>query len=194
MGRVLAGSLSVGPSGAGPVLAVPLAGDGCRRSDSQSGRTDARIAPARRTTYLHERLHIGPRSATTGTMTGTNKKLTAAVEAYCADLGRVRASGGATGERSSYGPLANLLNAIGAALKPKVFCVGELADQGVGHPDFGLYAVNQVQPASQRPDRKAAPPPEAPCRPYSVTRPLRGPRRPSTSPRTEWGGSGHAST
>ena len=64
-------------------------------------------------------------------------KLTAAVEAYCADLGRVRASGGATGERSSYGPLANLLNAVGVALKPKVFCVGELADQGAGHRQCG---------------------------------------------------------
>ena len=57
----------------------------------------------------------------------------------------MRASGGATGERSSYGPLAHLLNAVGAALKPKVFCVGELADQGAGHPDFGLYAARQVQ-------------------------------------------------
>ena len=52
---------------------------------------------------------------------------------------------GATGERSSYGPLANLLNTVGATLKPKVFCVGELADHGVGHPDFGLYAAKQVQ-------------------------------------------------
>ena len=78
-------------------------------------------------------------------MTGTNTKLTAAVESYFADLGRVRASGGATGERSSYGPLANLLNTVGATLKPKVFCVGELADHGVGHPDFGLYAAKQVQ-------------------------------------------------
>ena len=67
-------------------------------------------------------------------MTGTNTRLTAAVEAYFADLGRIRASGGATGERSSYGPLANLLDAVGATLKPKVFCVGELADQGAGHP------------------------------------------------------------
>ena len=78
-------------------------------------------------------------------MTGTNTKPTAAVESYFADLGRVRASGGATGERSSYGPLANLLNTVGATLKPKVFCVGELADHGVGHPDFGLYAAKQVQ-------------------------------------------------
>ena len=69
----------------------------------------------------------------------------AAVEAYFADLGRVRASGGGTGERSSYGPLSHLLDAVGATLKPKVFCVGELADQGAGHPDFGLYTAKQVQ-------------------------------------------------
>ena len=78
-------------------------------------------------------------------MTKTTARLTAAVETYLADLQRVRASGGATGERSSYGPLASLLNAIGAALKPKVFCVGELADQGAGHPDFGLFSAKQVQ-------------------------------------------------
>ena len=83
-------------------------------------------------------------------MTRMNAKLTAAVETYLADLRRVSASGGATGERSSYGPLANLLNAIGAALKPKVFCVGELADQGAGHPDFGLYAAKQVQKGQPR--------------------------------------------
>ena len=78
-------------------------------------------------------------------MTGTNTRLTAVVEAYFAELGRIRASGGATGERSSYAPLAHLLNAVGATLKPKVFCVGELADQGAGHPDFGLYTAKQVQ-------------------------------------------------
>ena len=75
----------------------------------------------------------------------TATQLETAVEHYFADLRRVRASGGATGERSTYGPLANLLNAIGSALRPKVFCVGELADQGAGHPDFGLYAARQVQ-------------------------------------------------
>ena len=83
-------------------------------------------------------------------MTGTTKGLAAAVEAYFADLRRVRASGGATGERSIYGPLANLLNAVGATLKPKVFCVGELADQGAGHPDFGLYAAKQLQKGTPR--------------------------------------------
>ena len=59
-------------------------------------------------------------------------RLTTAVEDYLTELRRVRATGGATAERSSYGPLANLLNAVGATLKPKTFCVGELADPGRG--------------------------------------------------------------
>jgi len=63
----------------------------------------------------------------------------AIVETYLSDLRRIRASGGATAEISSYGPLENLLNAIGDGLRPKVFCVGQLKDQGAGHPDFGLY-------------------------------------------------------
>ena len=83
-------------------------------------------------------------------MTGTDAKLVAAVEAYFADLLRVRASGGATGERSSYVPLAGLLDAVGAMLKPKVFCVQELADHGAGHPDFGLYTAKQVQKGCPR--------------------------------------------
>ena len=78
-------------------------------------------------------------------------RLTAAVEHYLTDLQRIRASGSATGERSSYGPLANLLNAVGGTLKPKVFCVGELADQGAGHPDFGLYSSRQLQKGKPRP-------------------------------------------
>ena len=75
----------------------------------------------------------------------TNARLTTEVETYFGDLGRLRASGGATGERSTYPPLTALLNAVGATLKPKVFCVSELADHGAGHPDLGLYAARQVQ-------------------------------------------------
>ena len=78
-------------------------------------------------------------------MPTTATKLTSVVEDYLADLRRIRASGGATGERSFYPPLTNLLNAVGGTLKPKVFCVSELAEQGSGHPDFGLYAAKQVQ-------------------------------------------------
>ncbi len=87
----------------------------------------------------------------------TNRKLIQAVEAYFTELRLVRGSGGATNERSLYVPLANLLNAVGGALRPKVFCVQELADQGAGHPDFGLYTTQQVQKgkpkSGQKPER-----------------------------------------
>ena len=77
-------------------------------------------------------------------------KLMAAVREYFDDLRRIRASGGATGERSFYPALTNLLNAVGRALRPQVFCVGELSEQGAGHPDFGLYTRRQVQKGKPR--------------------------------------------
>ena len=64
-------------------------------------------------------------------------KLTAAVEAYLTHLRQIQTSGGATPELSFRTPLENLLDAVGGPLKPKVGCVGEMADQGAGHPDFG---------------------------------------------------------
>ncbi len=90
-------------------------------------------------------------------MPANTTKLTSIVEEYLGDLRRLRASGGATGELSTYPALANLLNAIGATLRPKVFCVVEMANQGAGHPDIGLYAAGQVQKgkprAGQAPER-----------------------------------------
>ena len=86
-------------------------------------------------------------------MTTTDARLVSAVEDYLTDLRKIRASGGGTGERSYYPPLINLLNAVGGALKPKVFCVNELADQGAGHPDIGLYAAKQIQKGKPRKDQ-----------------------------------------
>ena len=83
-------------------------------------------------------------------MAGTGHKLAAAVETYFDDLRRIRASGGATGERSYYPPLTNLLNGVGTTLKPRVFCISELAQQGAGHPDIGLYGAKQVQRGKPR--------------------------------------------
>ena len=83
-------------------------------------------------------------------MPATTTRLTTAVEEYFADLRSIRASGGATGELSFYPALTNLLNAVGNTLSPKVFCVGQLAEQGAGHPDFGLYARRQVQKGKPR--------------------------------------------
>ena len=78
-------------------------------------------------------------------MPANSAKLTSIVEDYLAELRRLRSTGGATGELSTYPALANLINAVGATLRPKVFCVVELANQGAGHPDIGLYAAGQVK-------------------------------------------------
>ena len=83
-------------------------------------------------------------------MAGTSEKLRVAVEAYFDELGKVRASGGGTGELSYYPALTNLLRAVGGSLKPKVFPVSNLADQGAGHPDFGLYVAKQMQKGRPR--------------------------------------------
>ncbi len=83
-------------------------------------------------------------------MAATGAKLTAIVESYLTDLRNIRASGGATGELSYHTPLNNLLTAIGATLKPRVRCVGELADLGAGHPDLGLYSAKQMQKGKRR--------------------------------------------
>ena len=83
-------------------------------------------------------------------MPGTNTKLTTAVEQYFTDLRSIRASGGSTPELSYYPPLTNLLNAVGGTLNPKVFCVSQMAEQGAGHPDFGLFAANQLQQGKPR--------------------------------------------
>ena len=77
-------------------------------------------------------------------MATTASKLTAAAEDYLAELRRIRAVP-STPETSYYPPLNNLLNAVGNSLRPKVHCVSQLAQQGAGHPDFGLYSARQVQ-------------------------------------------------
>ena len=77
-------------------------------------------------------------------MPGSNSKLKAAVEDYFDDLRKIKASGAGTAESSYYTPLNNLLNAVGGSLKPKVFCIAQLAQQGADHPDFGLFAAKQV--------------------------------------------------
>ena len=82
-------------------------------------------------------------------------KLMTEVEAYLEDLRRIRGSGGGTDERSYYPALRTLLNAVGQTLRPRVFSVVELAQQGAGHPDLGLYAAGQVQKG--RPKQGQAP-------------------------------------
>ena len=76
----------------------------------------------------------------------TGKKLVVAIETYFADLSNIRASGGGTDERVLLSSAEQSAEGRQVrSLQPKVFCVGELAEQGAGHPDFGLYAAKQVQ-------------------------------------------------
>ena len=82
-------------------------------------------------------------------MPTTTAQLTKAVEDYLSYLRLISSSGGATDELSYYPPLNNLLNAVGRTLKPKVFCVSQLAQQGAGHPDFGCMARSRCKRASR---------------------------------------------
>ena len=76
-------------------------------------------------------------------------KLTPVVEAYFTDLRLIRASGGVTNERSVYVPLANLLNAVGGALRPRCHDYDSAISFGVTYESedpqregSGLYLAN----------------------------------------------------
>ena len=77
-------------------------------------------------------------------MPESNNKLRAAVEDFLDDVRKIRASKAGTPETSYYTALHNLLRAVGGSLRPKVVCISQVADQGAGHPDFGLFAARQV--------------------------------------------------
>lgn len=67
------------------------------------------------------------------------------IETYIRDLLDIHRSGQAVKETSYYGALANLLNAIGKTLKPRVQCIINLKNRGAGIPDGGLFTPDQLQ-------------------------------------------------
>jgi len=67
------------------------------------------------------------------------------VEKYLRHLHEIRSSGEATDETSYYTPLNNLLDDIGKTVKPRVRCILQLKNRGAGHPDGGLYTLEQFQ-------------------------------------------------
>ena len=72
------------------------------------------------------------------------------VEDYLGDLRRIRASGGATGERSGYGPLANLLNdGWRRAESPRCSALANWRTRGPGIRTSGCIAAKQVQRGGQ---------------------------------------------
>ena len=56
-------------------------------------------------------------------------KLTSIVEEYFSMLRLTQSTGAATPEQSTYPALINMLNAVGATLRPKVFCLSQMASQ-----------------------------------------------------------------
>lgn len=73
------------------------------------------------------------------------------LESYLRDLHDIRSTGATVKETSYYPPLANLLNAIGHTLKPRVRCVINLKNQGAGLPDGGLFTPDQLQKGTDDP-------------------------------------------
>jgi hypothetical protein len=73
---------------------------------------------------------------------------------YLRELRDIRASGAHVPETSFYGPLANLLNAVGRTLKPRVRCIINPKNQGAGIPDGGFFTADQL-PRTGEPDLHA---------------------------------------
>ena len=72
------------------------------------------------------------------------------LEEYLRELRDIRSSGAGVPETSYYTPLANLLNEVGKALKPRVRVISQLANQGAGQPDLGLFTTEQLKAAGGR--------------------------------------------
>lgn len=64
------------------------------------------------------------------------------LESYLTEISALR---GATKETSGYPALANLLNAVGHTLKPKVRCIIHPRNSGAGIPDGGLFTPDQLK-------------------------------------------------
>ncbi|NLX13133.1 MAG: N-6 DNA methylase [Phycisphaerales bacterium] len=66
-------------------------------------------------------------------------------EAYLSELHNIRSTGAGVPEIPYYPALANLFNAVGKTLKPKVRCIISIQNQGAGIPDGGLFTADQFQ-------------------------------------------------
>jgi hypothetical protein len=80
------------------------------------------------------------------------------LETYLEELAALRASGVATKETSGYPELANLLNAVGHTLKPRVRCFIHPKNSGAGIPDGGLFTPDQLKGVPEDSIFDAAPP------------------------------------
>jgi hypothetical protein len=79
-----------------------------------------------------------------------SERLITIAERYFAAVREIHQLGAGTKERSYYPAIAELLDAIGGELTPKVLCLSDLGNTGAGHPDFGLFLATQVQRGEPR--------------------------------------------
>ena len=86
--------------------------------------------------------------------------MTDPVETYLQGLFYIKSSGAATEETSYYPILERLLNEVGKQLKPKVMCIMNIASQGAGLPDGGLFTSGQFN----KNFKTGVPPPTLPSR------------------------------
>ncbi len=67
------------------------------------------------------------------------------LENYLSDLRDVKLSGQGATELSYYAALRQLLEEVGAGLRPKVRCLMNLKNHGAGLPDGGLFTADQIR-------------------------------------------------
>ena len=79
-------------------------------------------------------------------------------EAYLSQLRDIWSTQANSPETSYYPALANLFNAVGKTLRPKVLCVMNLKDQGADNPDGGLFTADQFGRKSEAKPRPGLPP------------------------------------
>ena len=75
------------------------------------------------------------------------------LETYLEELRAIRSSGAVVKETSGYRALANLFDAIGHILKPKVRCFIHVKNSGAGLPDGGLFTTDQLKNTDEEPHR-----------------------------------------
>jgi len=85
--------------------------------------------------------------------------MTDVLETYLGELRANRSSGSGTEETSGYVALANLLNAIGHTLKPKVRCIIQVKNSGAGLPDGGLFTPEQLEDTDEEAPLRGIPVP-----------------------------------
>jgi len=79
-------------------------------------------------------------------------------EAYLSQVRDIWSTQANSPETSYYPAVANLFNAVGKTLRPKVLCVMNLKDQGADNPDGGLFTADQFGGKSAAKPRPGLPP------------------------------------